>query len=259
RPNHLAVSSCGRLGHRIRREHFSSPLVFDRVLCRLFRRGRLVLADSAAGLREGIMHRESIDVSTWPRFHADQKHPFWWGILGLIAIETMVVAAFLVSFFYLWIVNVAEDRMGWPPPGTEPPPLLYPSINTGLLIVCAVSMWYSGVTMERRQFWRFVWTFIVCCAAGGAVMWLRWLQFFKLPFSWKENAYASFVWTLTGFHLMHVTSAVLGTALVGWFGAKALRSEKRRLAVQVDTMYWYFVSGIWIPIYVVLYWTPKWA
>lgn len=205
------------------------------------------------------MLEESLDVSDWTRFHADKKHPFWWGILGLIAIEVTVVVGFLVSFFYLWIVNVAEDRMGWPPSGTELPPLLYPSINTILLIICSVSMYYGGIVVQRGQNWRFVWAAVVCCGAGAVTAWLRWLQFYELPFSWKENAFASFVWVLTGFHLMHVTSAVLGTAVIGWFAAKGFYTEQRRIAVQVDTMYWYFVTGIWIPIYVVLYWTPKWA
>lgn len=204
------------------------------------------------------MPSEPVDVSTWTRFHADKKHPFWWGILCLIVIETMVVLGFLVSFFYLWIVNVAEGRMGWPPGGVVPP-VLYPGINTGLLIICSLAMYYGGIAMERDRNWTFVWTVVVCCAAGSLVAWLRWLQLLELPFAWKDNAYAALVWTLTGFHLMHVTSAVLGTAVIGWFAAKGFYTDQRRLGVQVDTIYWYFVSGIWIPIYIVLYWIPRWA
>lgn len=210
-------------------------------------------------MSDGTTSAEPLDVSEWTRLHADEKHPFWWGILGLIAIEVTVVTAFLVSYFYLWIVNVAGGRMAWPPGGTEPPPLLYPSIDTGLLIVCSIAMYYGGIVTARGQNWRFVGMVVICCGAGALVMWLRWLQFGELPFSWKENAYASFVWALSGFHLLHVTSAVLGTAVIGWFAAKGFYTEQRRIGVQVDTMYWYFVSGIWIPIYVVLYWTPKWG
>lgn len=203
------------------------------------------------------MKKDPVDVTGWTRYHADQRHPFWWGILGLIAIEVTVIATFLASFFYLWIVNVAEGRMGWPPGGTELPPLLYPSINTALLIVCSLAMYYGGIVMQKGQNWRFFWSVVVCCVAGAIVMVLRWLQFLELPFLWNENTYASFVWVLTGFHLMHVISAVLGTAVIGWLAAKGYYTEQRRIGVQVDTMYWYFVSGIWIPIYFVLYWTPR--
>lgn len=203
------------------------------------------------------MNAEPADVHSWTRYHADQKHPFWWGILALIAIETTVMAGFLTSFFYLWIVNVAEDRMGWPPSGTQLPPLLYPTINTALLILCSIAMYYGGIVMQRGQNRRFVWSVVVCCGAGAVATGLRWLQFYELPFSWKFNTYASFVWVLTGFHMVHVVSAVLGTVVIGWLAAKGYYTEQRRLGVQIDTMYWYFVSGVWIPIYLVLYWAPR--
>lgn len=204
------------------------------------------------------MNSAPVDVSEWTRFHADRKHPLWWGIWGLIAIELTVMVTFLASFFYLWIVNVASGE-GWPPPGTELPPVLYPTLSTVLLIVCAASMYYGGNVMAKGQNIRFAWSVVVCSIAGGLVTLLRWLQFDKLPFAWDTNVYASFVWTLTGFHLMHVISAVLGTIVIGWLAAKGYYTEQRRLGIQVDTLYWYFVSFIWIPIYIVLYWTPHWG
>lgn len=205
------------------------------------------------------MKIEPVDVTGWTRLHADKKHPFWWGIYGLIAIEVTVIAIFLASFFYLWVVNLSEDRMGWPPAGTGEAPILYPSINVGLMIICSIAMWYGGIVMQKNQSWRFFWSAVVTCVAGGLAGFLRWRQFQLLPFDWKENTYASFVWTLSGFHMMHIVSAVLGTGVIGWFAAKGFYTEQRRLGVQVDTIYWYFVSGIWIPIYIVLYWTPRWG
>ena len=204
-------------------------------------------------------HTEPIDVTDWTRLHSDKKDPFWWGILGLIAIEMTVVAGFVVSFFYLWIVSLAENRLGWTPDRAELPPLLYPSLNTVLLIICSISMYYGGVVMEKGQNWRFVWSVVVCCGAGAAALWFRWLQFEQLPVSWDVNAYAGFVWVLTGFHFMHAASAILGTAVIGWFAAKGFYTQQRRLAVQVDTMYWYFVSAAWVLIYVVIYWAPRLA
>lgn len=198
-----------------------------------------------------------IDVSKWPREHADHRHTFWWGILLLIVVEATVVAAFVTSYFYLWTMNVAEKSGGWPPAGTELPPLVYPSINTVLLILCSISMWWGGVVMERGQARKFFWLVVFCSIAGIVVLYLRWLQFLALPFDWKLNSYASFVWTLTGFHFVHLSSAVLGTIVIGWFAYKGYYTKERMLGVQVDTMYWYFVTIAWVPIYLVLYWTPR--
>lgn len=204
------------------------------------------------------MNVPPVDVSGWIRFHSDRNHPFWWGILGLIAIEVTVIATFLTGFFYLWIVNVKERGTGWPPGGTDPLPLVYPTIDVLLLVLCSVGMYYGGIGVQRGRNRVFVWWVVVTCIASLLVAFLRFLQFKELGFTWRKNTYASFVWVLTGFHLFHVVSALLGTAVIGWLAAKGYYTEQRRLGVQVDTIYWYFVSAIWVPIYVVLYWAPRW-
>lgn len=204
------------------------------------------------------MSNSVIDVSQWSRDHYNHIHPTWWGILFLIVIEVMVVGGFITSYFYLWILNTSEFHLSWPPGHTELPPLIYPSINTALVILCSISMYYGGILMEQGRRWPFVGTLVFCCGAGGVALFLRWLQFKSLPFTWKDNAYASFVWVLTGFHFLHLSSAVIGTALIGWFAMKGYYTRQRRLGVQVDTMYWYFVSVAWIPMYLVLYWAPRW-
>jgi cytochrome c oxidase subunit III len=33
--------------------------------------------------------------------------------------------------------------------------------------------------------------------------------------------------------------------------------QGRRLVVQSNGIYWHFVVAIWIPLYVVLYWSPR--
>lgn len=199
------------------------------------------------------MKHELLDVSKWTRAYNDHRHPFWWGIVGLIVVEATVVATFLASFFYLWIVNVAENRSGWPPSSLDQPPLLYPTINTILLLVCGWSMYYGGIVMDRGKAMAFVWCAVLCCGCAGVILYLRWLQFLAFPFRWDENAYASFFWLLTGFHFIHVASALIGTAIIGWFAYKGFYTKDSFLAVQVDTLYWYFVVAGWLPIYFVLY------
>lgn len=200
---------------------------------------------------------QPIDVSKWTRHHVDDKHPMWWGILGLIAVEVTVVVAFLVSYFYLWLVNLSLDRMGWPPKGTELPPLTYPSINMALLLVCGWSMWYGGIVMQKGQSKKFAALTFLCCAISVVILVLRYLQFLEFDFDWTTHAFGSFVWALTAFHFVHVTSAALGTAVIGFLAWQGYYTQQRWLGVQVDTLYWYFVVATWAPIYFVLYWAPR--
>jgi cytochrome c oxidase subunit I+III len=32
---------------------------------------------------------------------------------------------------------------------------------------------------------------------------------------------------------------------------------KQRLGVHVDSVIWYFLAGIWLPLYAVIYWGPR--
>lgn len=203
-----------------------------------------------------MTHSEALDVKDWPRAYNDHRHPFWWGIMGLIVIEATVVATFLASFFYLWIINTAEHKSGWPPSELSSPPLLYPTINTALLIFCGWTMYYGGIVMRRGKPMAFFWTVFFCCLSAAVVLYLRWLQMLSFPFQWDEHAYASFFWLLTGFHFLHVLSAFIGTAIIGWFAYIGFYTRESHLAVQVDTLYWYFVVGGWLPMYVVMYLIP---
>ena len=197
---------------------------------------------------------EIIDVTNWRRDYHDDRHPFWWGIIILILIEMTVVLGFVSSFFYSYISHLSEASSWFP---SQPAPILLPSINTVLLFLCALSMYYGGVVMDKGKQMYFFYLVIFCCIASGIILYLRWLQLDGLPFDWKESSYASFVWTMSGFHFVHLTSALIGTAVIGYFSYKGYYDKERQLGIQVDTMYWYFVFIAWIPMYFTLYILPR--
>lgn len=194
----------------------------------------------------------AIDATDFPRNNSDQRHPLWWGVLGLITIELTVVAGFIVSYFYL--------RMGppeWPPDGLEPPPLLWETLNTALLIASAAAIGWAGRGIARGSDRVLVIGLALAILLDSLVLVFRWLQFEAFTFRWDEHAYGSIVWTITGFHFVHVASAILGTAAIEVLALKGFWNEDRKRGVVIDTMYWYFVSFAWIPFYLTLYWTER--
>ena len=92
---------------------------------------------------------------------------------------------------------------------------------------------------------------------ASIVLVLRSLELMAHDFAWDNHPYGSIVWTMTGFHFVHVVSAIVGTAAVTWLAWRGYFTRERQLGVVVDTLYWYFVAGIWIPLYLVLYWEPR--
>lgn len=194
-----------------------------------------------------------IDVRALPRFQRGNEAPLWWGIVLLIAIEATVVANFVASYLYLRM-----EAPQWPPAGIEPPPLLWPTISLVLLLSSCVTMWLAGRFINQDRRWPFVAAIWASVALDSLVLLLRWWQFEQFQVGMRASAYGSILWTITGFHFVHVVSAVIGTAVVGVLGMLGFFNSKRQIAVVVDTMYWYFVSIAWVPFYLVLYWVPRW-
>nr|WP_298138909.1 cytochrome c oxidase subunit 3 [uncultured Pseudomonas sp.] len=199
------------------------------------------------------MSRQIIDVSQFSRFQAGREAPLWWGIIGLILVEASVVASFIASYFYLRLYQPQ-----WPPAGVEPPELLWPTLNLALLLLSCVTMWWAGRALSRDQRGKFTLGTAISVLLASLVLVSRWQQFQAFEVRWDENPYGSILWTISGFHFVHVVSAVIGTAVVVLLSLRGFFTRKRQLAVVVDTLYWYFVGLVWIPLYVVLYWVPRW-
>ncbi len=184
---------------------------------------------------------------------APRSHPLWWGIAGAVAIELVVVANLLTSYFYLALENEA-----WPPEGVDPPELLWGSLVVVALVSSAVTMWWAGRGSDAGKRTQLALGVTASCLLATMALGFRGLQFAALDIRWDEHAYGSIVWVIAGFHFTHVVSAILGTAVVALLAWRGYFTPQRQLAVVVDTLYWYFVAGVSVPIYIVLFWVPRW-
>lgn len=193
-----------------------------------------------------------VDVTSLTRLSRSRGAPIWWGIIGLILIELSVVSAFSVSYFYLQMMNDV-----WPPQGVKPPNLTIPTANLLLLLTSCGTMYLAGRAVDNDKIKLFVFYTAASVALACTVLWLRWHQFDNFTVSWNEHVYGSLLWTITGFHFLHVVSAAIGTAVIALLGMMGFFTKERQLGVVVDTMYWNFVAVAWIPFYFVLYWAPR--
>ena len=182
-----------------------------------------------------------------------RTHPLWWGVAGAVAIEAAVVANLLTSYFYLMAQN---DQ--WPPEGVDPPDLLWATIVLLILPLSSVTMWWAGKGADADRKRQLAWGVTLSCLLAGLALAFRGLQLAAYDIRWNEHAYGSILWAITGFHFTHVVSAILGTAVVAVLAWRDYFTPERQLGVVVDTLYWYFVAGVFVPIYLVLYWAPRW-
>lgn len=194
----------------------------------------------------------AVDVGSMTRFNPDHRAPLWWGVAGLIAIEATVVTMFIASYFYL-----AMRADIWPPADLAPPPLLWPTINVGLLFLSALTMFWAGRGINRDNQTVLTLGVSLSVILACVVLVLRSLEFAAFDFDWTDHAYGSIVWALAGFHFVHVASIVIGSAVVAILAGMGYFTKERQIGVVVDTNYWYFVVLAWIPLYFTLYWVPR--
>ena len=181
-----------------------------------------------------------------------RTHPLWWGILGAILIELAVVANLLTSYFYLMAQSEA-----WPPEGTDPPDLLWATVVLILLPLSSLTMYWAGVGSDRGARTQLALGVTLSCVIASLALVARGLQINAFDTLWSDHAYGSILWVVTGFHFTHVVSAIVGTAVVAVLAWMNFFTPQRQLGVVVDTLYWYFVAAMFLPIYLVLYWAPR--
>jgi cytochrome c oxidase subunit III len=202
----------------------------------------------------------TIDVSRLPSASMDYRSPVWWGNLWLLVIETTMFALLVASYFY-----VRLNFSHWPPPRVDRFPILYnplPDLPMAtanviiLLLLCVPALIADRAcfTLNRRLVNLMLPILILLGLVSIA---LRFLEFPGLHFRWDDNAYGSVVWTVLVTHLAHLIVATLETVLMVSWTFRYPLSLKHARDVRLTAIYWYWIAGMWLLLYAMVYWGPR--
>lgn len=180
------------------------------------------------------------------------KPPFWWGMVGLILIEAVVFASLIASYFYL-----RAGAQTWPLDDIKPPDLWLPSINALLLLASSAPIYFADQGIREGKQNHLKIGLIVSFMMGAVFLVLKYIEYSNLDYNWATNAYGSIVWTITGFHSLHVLALLLKTLFVSTLAFMGYYTAQRHSAVTVNGLYWHFVVIIWIPLFFTLYISPR--
>ena len=195
--------------------------------------------------------RAVLDVSGLPPIAFKSRAPLWWGAWGIILIESTIFGLVIAAYFY---IRLSTDV--WPPPGTSYPGLLLPSIGLVLLIL---SCWPAHAATEaaiRNDVGGVKRNLLLNLALAVAALVLRLIEWRSLNFNWTASGYGSIVWMILGLHTFDYLGGLLETAVMVAIVFSGRLGDKQRGGVDVDSLTWYFIVAIWVPLYVVLYWMP---
>jgi heme/copper-type cytochrome/quinol oxidase subunit 3 len=99
---------------------------------------------------------------------------------------------------------------------------------------------------------------IALSLVGIANVVVRYFELRHLNTDWSIDAYGSAVWTLIGLHIVHLLTDLVDTVVLTVLFFTPMVEGKRFMDASENADYWYFVIVSWIPIYLVIYWVPRW-
>jgi cytochrome c oxidase subunit III len=195
------------------------------------------------------------DLSKLPTHAFGHRSLTWWGIIGFMAIEGTAFALAIASYFFL--MNLEQ---GWPPPPIEPPDLLAGTLFTIIMLLSEIPNAMAKHAAEHGQLRRVRKLLPVMLAIGLVLLVLRAFEFASLQVWWYHNAYASIVWGLLVLHLVHFATDLFDTGVLTALMWTRHGMEGRKFVdVSENALYWRFVWISWLPIYVLIYWVPRWV
>jgi len=197
--------------------------------------------------------RRVLDVSMLPDAGEFGHHGLiWWGTVGFMVIEGSMFAIVLVAYFYLRL-KVAD----WPP-SLPNPDLTVGTANLLLVFVSCIPNALAKKAAEAQQLSRTrLWLTVVTLFGVGNVI-LRAFEYPALNCRWDDNAYASITWLLLSLHTVHIATDVVDSAVLVALAFIGPMSRSRFIDISENALYWYFIVAWWVPIYLVVYWAPRW-
>jgi len=196
--------------------------------------------------------RREVDVAELPTVTFGPRSLMWWGTLGFMTIEGWTTAILVVSYFYL-----RQNFDSWPPLGTTNPSLLIPTINLLVMLVSIAPAKFAADAAKRLDLAGVKRWLAVTCVVTIPIVVLRWYELWAINTRWDTNAYGSAAWMIVGFHtslLLLDFADTLGLTLfynIREMPAKAFSDTAD------NSFYWYFTVGLWIPIYLIIYVSPR--
>lgn len=195
------------------------------------------------------------DLAALPTNAFGHRSLTWWGVMAFMVIEGAAFGLAIAANFFL----MAQEAT-WPPEPVLPPGLLPGSLFTAVMLLSEIPNTIIKRAAENGQLWTLRAGLLLMVLIGILLGILRAFEFEVLNVSWTDNAYGSAIWMLLVLHTTHVLTDFVDTVVLTVLMFTPQAGEPRRFTdVSENSLYWRFVWLTWLPIYLLIYWLPRWV
>jgi cytochrome c oxidase subunit III len=173
------------------------------------------------------------------------------GMMLLIGSETVLFSCLISAY-----VVLRSAVTSWPPAGTPRLTLGLSVINTAILMASAFYAYGASRAMRRERLSRTRASLVVTILLGGLFLLLQAVEFRTLyarGLTLAAGTYSAIFFTLAGCHGLHVMGGLGYLAVVWNRTGNPPSPEALREAVSAASLYWYFVTAVWLILFCILY------
>jgi cytochrome c oxidase subunit III len=136
----------------------------------------------------------------------------------------------------------------------EVPVILW--VNTTVLLISSVTIEFARRTLTRNDYasfrrWIVITTVLGVGFLAGQVM--AWRELAAQGIYVNTHPHSSFFYLLTSLHALHLLGGLVALAYVAQAAVRLRVSLKNRTAVGVTAIYWHFMDGLWVYLFVLLF------
>jgi len=159
------------------------------------------------------------------------------------------ILMFFMAFVSAYIVRKDMPNSAWIP--LQGPRILW--LNTLVLIASSLTLGrahnrFKAQDEEGFRHWWATTTFLGILFVAGQI--IAWRQLAAQGIFLASNPSSSFFYVFTGAHGLHLLGGILALLYVQF---RATRKVARGTAIEVVSMYWHFMDGLWVFLFLLLY------
>jgi cytochrome c oxidase subunit 3 len=128
--------------------------------------------------------------------------------------------------------------------------------STIMLLASSVTFELSRRALRRNDYPRFnlllsLTTFLGVAFLVGQVM--AWRHLASQGLFQAENQHSTFFYLLTSLHALHLLGGLVALIYLTVLALRLRIGSRQRNAVEVTALYWHFMDGLWIYIFLLLF------
>jgi cytochrome c oxidase subunit 3 len=174
---------------------------------------------------------------------------------GKVAMTCLIIAesAIFTIFVVAYLFYVGKSLTGPTPKDILETPVFFTIclLSSSLTIHVAAKLLERGNRGGFLGLWSLTFLLGAAFLYGTGVEWHRFI--YERGFTISTNLFGTTYYSLVGLHAFHLTAGLVMLGVVLIFALLGRVGREQSARVEVLSMYWHFVDGVWVVVFAVVY------